>query len=449
MKKINIYITAMLLIIAATAKAQNVFTLQKAIDTALQNNTELQKKRMDTESMKELKKQLYTKYFPHVSITATAFMRNRGLGEGSELMDFLFTAMSDDKSFIAENVQILKYGVFGGLRFVQPIYTGGRITSANKLSEIGIKATNELTAIKEDELKQEVEQYFWQLAQLYEMDKSLRTMDSLAECAKHDATLALKAGLVTQNDKMQVDIKVSQLESAHLQIDNGKKLCKEYMAYLLGTEKIDSIEWDDIYTTKEPTLYQIAHETALLDRHETKLLQLKIDATKQQKKYVRGGLLPTVGAMFALSYHHMYAKRDGGLYNNFFDPHSTGWVAAANVSIPLSAWWGGKHTLKRSDLSIRKAEVDYNDKRRLMEVQISMKWNTLNEKYKQVEVAEKQLQQAKQNQKQQATAYRSGSCTMTERLQADALYEKSRTAYIDACIRYKIAISEYLHATGR
>ena len=449
MKRINIYITALLLIIAATAKAQTVFTLQEAIGAALRNNTALQKKKMDIESLKELKKQLYTKYFPSVSATTTAFMRNRGLGEGSELLDFLFTVMSDNESFSAENVQILKYGVFGGLRIVQPIYTGGRITSANKLSEIGIKATSELASIKEDELKLEVEQYFWQLVQLYETDKSLKTMDSLAECAKHDAALALKAGLVTQNDKMQVDIKVSQLESAHLQIDNGKKLCKEYMAYLLGAERVDSVEWDDIYTLNEPALYHINAEAALLDRHETKLLQLKIDATKQQKKYVRGGLLPTVGAMFALSYHHMFAKRDGGLYNSFFDPHSTGWVAAANVSIPLSAWWGGKHALKRSDISIRKAEVDYNDKKRLMEVQISMKWNTLNEKYKQVEVAEKQMQQALQNQKQQATAYRSGSTTMTERLQADALYEKSRTAYIDACVKYKLAITDYMHATGR
>lgn len=145
----------------------------------------------------------------------------------------------------------------------------------------------------------------------------------------------------------------------------------------------------------------------------------------------------------------MFAKRDGGLYNSFFDPHTTGWGAAANVSIPLSAWWGGKHALKRSEISIRKAETDYNDKKRLMEVQISMKWNSLNEKYKQIEVANKQLQQAKQNQKQQASAYRSGAITMTDRLQADALYEKSRTSYIDACIKYMLAITDYMNATGR
>lgn len=38
---------------------------------------------------------------------------------------------------------------------------------------------------------------------------------------------------------------------------------------------------------------------------------------------------------------------------------------------------------------------------------------------------------------------------MTDRLQADALYEKSRTGYIDACVKYRIAITEYMNATGR
>ena len=440
---------ALLLIVATTAKAQTVFTLQGAVDAAMQNNTELQKKRMDVEALKELKKQLYTKYFPSVSATATAFMRNRGMAEGSDLLDFLFTAMSGNEDFVGEDVQILKYGTFGGLRLVQPIYAGGRITSANKLSEIGVEATNELAAMKEEEIKLEVERYFWQLVQLYEMDKSLATMDSLADCARHDAALALKAGLVTPNDKMQVEIKLSQLESAHLQIDNGKKLCKEYMAYLLGVEKVDSVVWDDIYTTNEPAHYLTNSDTAVLGRHETRLLQLKIDAAKQQKKYVRGGLLPSVGALFALSYHHMFAKRDDGLYNQFFDPHSMGWAAFVNVSIPLSAWWGGKHALKRSDISIDKAMVDYDDKKRKMKVQITMKWNTLNEKFKQVELAGRQLEQASQNQRQQASAYRSGSITMTDRLQADAMYEKSRNGYIDACVKYRMAITEYMNATGR
>ena len=75
-------------------------------------------------------------------------------------------------------------------------------------------------------------------------------------------------------------------------------------------------------------------------------------------------------------------------------------------------------------MNIQKAQLERDDRQRLMEVQMSMKWNTLNEKYKQIDVARPQLRQATQNQQQQAVAYRSGVITMTSCLQADALYEQ-------------------------
>lgn len=447
MKHLRTYIIILLAVVfASTVKAQSVLTLQEAIESACRNNADLQKKRMNTEAMAQLKKELYTKYFPSISATGSTFMRNRGFAEGSDLLDIVFSALALSD---IENVQILKYGVMGSMKVVQPIYTGGRLTSANRLASLGVDATRELTAIKEEELTQEVEKYFWQLVQLYEAERSLLTMDSLVSRARNDASLALKAGLVTANDKMEVDLYASDLESTHLKIDNGKRLCCEYLAYLVGTETIDSIIWDDIYAVKEPSIYLTDPTTALQNRHETKLLQMRMDAERLKKKYALGTLLPSIGAAFTFDYHNFSAKRDAGLYHRIFDNRPWSWVLGAVIKVPISDWWGGKYKLRRSNISIRQAEIDYYDKQKLMRVQMSQKWNTLTEKYKQVDVARKQLLQSEQNQKQHASAYRSGSSTMTDRLHADALYEKARTNYIDACIKYRLAVTDYLHATGR
>ncbi len=449
MKHLSIYLSIILLAAATTLSAQAVFTLDEAIASACLNNNDLQKKRLDVQSMKAQKKELFTKYFPAVGVSVTAFTRERGLFEGTDALDGLFSLLSDDDNFSPENVQILKQGYVGGLRMVQPIYTGGRLTSANKLANIGVKAYGELASLKENEITQEVEKYFWQLVQLYEAERSLLTMDSLVDRARHDAALALKAGLVTPNDEMQVNLYGTELESTRLQVENGKNLCREYLAYLLGVETVDSLLWDDIYAVKEPSAYFADPEASLLDRHELNLLKYNLEAAQQKRKFYRGELLPTVGAMFALSYHYLYAKREGGLYNSVLDQNKVTWILAANLSIPITAWWGGSHGLSRYNIAVREARMDYDDKQKLMRVQISQKWNTLNEKYKQVDLARRQLEQAEQNRKQHASAYRSGSATMTDRLHADALYEKSRTNYIDACVKYRLAITEYLHATGR
>ena len=365
------------------------------------------------------------------------------------MLDNIFNLVNFEEEQTMEGVQILKRGFLGGMTAIQPIYTGGRLTAGNKLAQLGGEATRELAAIKQEEVTQEVEKYFWQLVQLYEAERSLQTMDSLVERARHDAALALKAGLVTKADQMQVDIYASKLESMHLQVGNGKELCKEYLAYLVGAERLDSVQWADIYTLQKPEEYLVDPYTAVAGRHETQLLQMQLSSAKLKKKYTLGGMLPVVGAMFSLNYHYLFAKNDNGTYHKYFDSKPTSWLAAAHVSIPISEWWGGKHALRRADMDIEKAQIDIDDKRKLMQVQVSQKWKILNEQYKQVDVALRQLNQSEQNQRQQATAYRSGSISMTDRLQADALYEESRTNYIDACVKYKLAVTDYLHATGR
>lgn len=452
MKYLKLYLLLLATLAAtATTRAQRVMTLQNAVESACRNNADLQKKRLDVESMKEVKKEIYTKYFPDVEISGTGFWRSKGFAQGSDVLNTafsLFAAFKEEEETDDIDAKILKYGVLGGLKAVLPIYTGGRLTSANKLADLGIKAKGEMAAIKEEELTQEVEKYFWQLVQLYEAEEMLNTMDSLVDKAGQDASLALRAGLVTTNDKMEVDLYASELESTHLQIDNGKKLCREYLAYLTGVDELDSVVWSDIYSVKEPAEYFADPTSALCNRHETKLLQMKKDAAVLQKKFTLGSYLPTVGAMFSYSYHYLSAKDDAGVYHQYFDKNKFGWWVGANVSIPISEWWGGKHKLRRANIAIKQAEIDFSDKQKLMKVEMSQKWNTLTEKYKQIDVAQKRMEQAEQNRKQHASAYRSGASTMTDRLHADALYEKARTNYIDACIKYRLAITEYRHATG-
>ncbi len=451
MKHIKMCLLLLVTLAATAAYAQKVMTLQEAVEAACRNNADLQKKRLDTEAMKELKKELFTKYFPEVSASATGYWRNRGFAEGSDVLNTAFSLFAAFKGADTDNInaKILGYGALANVKATLPIYTGGRLTSANKLAELGVKATGEMEAIKENDLIKEVEKYFWQLVQLYEAERMLRTMDSLVDRARQDAALALKAGLVTTNDKMEVDLYASELESGHLQLDNGKKLCREYLAYLTGVGELDSVAWKDIYSVKGPSEYFADPTTAIGNRHETKLLQMKKDAAVLQKKFVRGSLLPAVGVMFSFNYHYLSAKDDAGVFHDYFDTNSTGWWLGANVSIPISEWWGGTHKLRRSNIAIRQAQVEYDDKQKLMKVEMSQKWNSLTEKFKQIDVAQRQLAKAEQNRKQHASAYRSGASTMTDRLHAEALYEKAHTNYIDACIKYRLAITEYMHATGK
>lgn len=437
-----------------SANAQTVFTLQEAVNQAIKNNVEVQQKRLSEESIAEVKKELFTHYFPSVSASATYFERSRGLAQGSGFLEMVFNALAlsagmDEETLDFSNTRVLKRGVLASINVVQPLFLGGRLVNANKLAGIGMEASSEYTALKEQEIRKEVEKYFWQLVQVYEGLRSVDIIDTLVISARHDAELALRAGLVTKNDQMQVDIQGYKAESLRLKLGNAKDLCRDYLAYLLNVEKVDSIVWDDIYALQEPYTFLTDAETAVRNRHEMSLLNLNLQASKLKKRITLGNMLPTAVAMLSFGTHKFDAENDRGLFDDCIDTRRRSWFAAANVSVPISGWWGGSHTLRRSSISVKMAEFDLDDKRNLMTMEIDRNWKTLNEKYKQVDVARKQYEQATQNLKQQESAYRSGMITMTDRLLAQSLYEQSNTGYIEACVQYRLAILEYLQSTGR
>lgn len=453
-KKILHSVIAFLLMIPMGISGQTIFSLQDAVNQAMRENTAIKKKRLTELSIAEVKKELYTKYFPNVSASATYFERERGLAQGTELLDVVFYALALESEMDADNMdfsntRILKRGVLANVSLVQPLYLGGRLVNANKLADLGKEAAAEMTALKEQEVRKEVETYFWQLVQVYEGLRSLDVVDSLVVNARHDADLALRAGLVTANDQMQVDIQGHKAESMRLRLGNAKELCLEYLAYLMNVEKVDSIVWEDIYTLQEPSAFLVDAQTAVSQRHETTLLNLYLKASKINKRMTLGKLLPSAAAMFSYGWHKLGADSDYGLFETYFNSHKHTWFAAAHLSVPISAWWGGTHALRRSSNSIKMAEYELKDKKDLMTMQIDLNWKTLNEKYKQVDVARRQYEQSQQNLRQQESAYRSGMATMTERLLAQSLYEQSHNGYIDACVKYRLAITEYLQSTGR
>lgn len=427
---------------------KHAYTLDETLELARKNNLQMEKERLGTEGFKELKKSLYTRYFPSASMSATYLEMNSGLFSG--LVGNLLTSFPSlyKMTGVESDAQFAKRGVFGGLTFIQPVYTGGLIHNANKFADLMTDVSEAKTQLKMTEVEQEVEKYFWLFAQCYESYCVIDELDSLIKVASHDANLALKAGLVTKSDVMQVDIYASKLKAARLTLEDGKNLCKTYLGHLSGQENYDSIEWD-MFDLKEPSSFLVDPKSALEQRTETGLLDKQVQVFQLEKKMVKATLMPKFGVGFSYGMHKFWSYNDNNFWNDNIEKNHSEWTLFGTLSIPISAWWGGYHDIKRANLHIRQAEIDRTDKRGLMALQIDLKWKQMGNAYAQLQIFKSQKDQALQNEKQQASAYRSGVITMMERLEATTLYEKAFIDYVDACVKYRIAISEYMHVTAR
>ena len=85
----------------------------------------------------------------------------------------------------------------------------------------------------------------------------------------------------------------------------------------------------------------------------------------------------------------------------------------------------------------------------LMRVQIEKVWRELDEKYKQINLAEKKLDQASENLKLNSDNYNAGLVNISDMLDAQAMYKAAKDGLLDAQINYKMKFTTYLQITGR
>ena len=69
--------------------------------------------------------------------------------------------------------------------------------------------------------------------------------------------------------------------------------------------------------------------------------------------------------------------------------------------------------------------------------------------YKQVEVGVERIGLASEHLRLQTDYYQAGTCTMSDLLEAQTLYQQSRDKYVESYAQYEVKKREYLQATGR
>ena len=410
---------------AAPLAAQQVYTLDECIESALQNNASMKNAENDLTSARHQRKEAFTNYFPSISATGGGFLSSTHL---------LGMEMGPGMS-----LGLMKDGLVGGVTASMPLFTGGQIVQGNKLSEVNVEKYRLLGRQAENEVKLTAEQYYWQVAMLKEKLRTLHVVEAqLAEILK-DVDAAVQAGVTNRNDLLQVQLRQNDTRSTRINVENSLALSRRLLAQYIGTPG-DSVDVDFVVADSLPeppdALYRHPDESLALTP-EYNLLQAKLKASRIERKMTLGKQLPTV------------AIGGGFVYDNLLDRDRNYWVGFATVSVPLSGWWEGSHSLKRSKLAVRTEENNLRNGSELLVINMQNTWNAVTDAYKQVRIAIESIGQSAENLRLQTDYYHAGTCTMSDLLEAQTLFQQSRDRYVEAYAQYAVKKREYLQSTGR
>lgn len=421
---------------AASAQEKRILTLDECKERALKYNADIQTGKIDIEAARQTRKEAFTKYFPKISAGAATYKADDNLVKVDipDLTQLGLPVPAMEAGMLEEGNQVT-------VSAMQPVFAGGQIVNANKLAKTAMEASVLQLDVATDKVELETENYYWKIVSLKEAEKTVNVLDTLLQSLHKDVSLAVKAGVTTQNDLLTVQLKQNELQSTRLQVENGIRLSCMALSQYIGLP-LDSADHIDVpefaLEIKSPGNYLADHQTALSLLSTSKLLEKNVEACQLKRKICLGEQLPTVGVGVSYAYEDL-----------LFDKSRNHFIMMATVSVPISDWWGGSHKVKRAKLEEQKAVRQQQDGNEKLQLKMQQSWNLLTESYKQIVLAESAVKESEENLRMQTNNYKTGVSSLSELLDAQSLFQKSRNRYTDACINYQVKVTQYLQDTGR
>ena len=456
MKKIIIPI--LIGIITLPVFSQNVLTLEKCKELAQKNNLKMQNAELTVEAAQQQKKEAFTKYFPSISATGMGFATNKpmlsmemdmagqmqpltdvlgpligwGMANGAPIDPALLEAMQNQDP---TKIEALNNGIVGGVMAMQPIFAGGQIVNGNRLAKAGVEIRQLQKQMTDKEVLLTTEQYFWQIVLLKEKLKTIDNAVVMLDRIFSDVKVSVEAGLTTRNDQLRVELEQNKLASNKLKVENGLRILKTSFALHIGLEIGDyDIETPNIENTSLPAKQD--NKALLENRLEYRLLDKSVDIAKLEVKLETGKNMPSVAVGAGYQYMKFDINKSGEMKNDFG-------MVFAMVSVPITDWWGGSHTIKRKKIDLKIAENTRQETSDLLLLQMQKTDNELDEAFQQILIAKKSIISSEENLRISNDNFSVGVTTLSDLLEAQNLVQQSHDQYTEAAALYYIKLAEY------
>ena len=346
MKKAVVFL---FLCVAAAPAAAQTLSLEECRAAAVEHNRTLRNSRLDLDAASQTRREAFTNYFPQISASGGLFQAQHGLVQA----DFAVPQMG------TLPVSLVKRGIVGSVTAVQPLFTGLKIVTGNKLARLGEEVGRLQLQKTESEVREQTDAYYWQVVSLRDNLSTIEAVERQLEEIHRQVELSVKAGLVTTNDLLRVELRQQEIASNRLKVENGLKVSKMLLAQHIGVDwRAFDVAAAEFGQPEAPAAFYVPVEEALDNRAEYRLAEKNVEAQKYRKRMERGKRLPTVGI------------GAGYLYYNVTDKSVDDGMVFAQVSVPVSEWWGGAHALKKARIREQQAENDRLQAREMLAVEI-------------------------------------------------------------------------------
>ena len=414
-------------------------SLDSCLALARSNNAEIRISQMDIENAREVKKQVFTKYFPQVNLAALGYwavnpivhfgLEDIQSNDMRELLEALYDLVSVN-SDVQNEVSLMKQGASGSATLTQPLYAGGRIATGNKLANLGVEAAELQSEMKERDILENIESTYYLVTGLQEKVATVTAALTLLDSLDRVVQSALDNGLVTRSDALQLQLKRNEMLANHQQLASGIRLSKRLLCCQIGIDYSDNL----VFTEEpvSPLSFHLSpsssHLSPSTSRPEKRLLELSVEAEQLQKRLTLGETLPQLAIVGTGFY--------GNLIKNDASANAVGFLS---LSVPLSGWWETSHKMKQHNIRIAEARIKQEHYNQMMSLEEEKAYSDMLDAAMLMQSDSTALEIAQENYRLATLNYQAGMSTLSEVLEAHALLLQAQNAITDRHTSYVLA----------
>ncbi|HBG40340.1 MAG TPA: TolC family protein [Porphyromonadaceae bacterium] len=333
---------------------------------------------------------------------------------------------------------------YAGFSVMQPLFTGFKITEANRIARRAENISGKNVLLVKAETIVKTDEAFWRVVSLQEKVKLAHSYEKLLDQLVTDLLNMHGEGIITRNDLLKAQVKQNESKLKTLEAENGLALSKMALAQIIGLQDT-GIEVAPGTMEEAPlrTDSLMPPDISPENRAEISMLKEKVGIMESNKNIERAKFMPDIA--LAGSYGWMNPNPYDGLKEEFGGDWSVGVV----VKIPVFTWGERKYELNAAKLKKQKAQLELDEAREMIDLQIRRSRYQYAEALKKAEMAKLSKEQAAENMRVTKDNLREGISRLSELLEAQTQWESASSTYIDALVEVKTTRLELEKSTGQ
>lgn len=466
------FLSALLFLCCCVTYAQRQLSLAQCREMALQNNKLAAIAERTEDKISYESKSYFANFFPKISLSGLylfssskmektvqgnylpTFVPDPATGQlkpnivtmpdGSPLTDADGNPVFKEYAYFPDMALSLKLnGLYtAGIQAEQPLYMGGKIMAAYKMSLIGKDVARLNRNLTRAEIVVQTDEAYWTHLKTLELKKVAIEFQKVVTELYRNVQDACKTGMKPKNDVLKVQVQVNKAELQLQQAENAIRLSRMNLCQVVGLPVMSDISIEESVDPGSGVALNVSAGDYTA-RPEYSILEKQIELKSQQVKLVRSDFLPNVGLLAGYGYTHGLDLNSTPLINK------ASFFALVSVKIPVFHWGEGLNKVRAAKAEQQIMQLQRDNLNEKMNLEMMQAWNKYSESELEVALTLRSLEQAEENMKTSRNQYEVGLETLANYLEAQTLWQQAWMEMINAKISQRLNETYYLRATGR